>query len=392
MGTDESRIKIRALIWGMCVRKNPPSIWLTINPADTQDPIAQVLCGEHIDLDRFDAFDDHPADAAIAGDPYASACFFHLTINAILQCLLGISSSRRGKPVQRETGILGDVEAYIGTVEAQGRGSLHLHMILWLKGSGTSKQMKERLLADEFRAVIQSFISVNIRAHLPDIAGSTILSIPQKSRVAFSRPVDPRLPCYKENSEEAEKLIARTVQVHQCGHSCLKFIKDRSVCKRRAPFPLAPDDWIDEDGRWGPKRTYGFFNNWCPPILQCIHANHDIKLLTNGVETKDIAWYITHYVAKKQNASSNTSALLAKNLAFHHSEKNDPRDLSAINRRLIQRCGNCLSRQQELSAPEIISYLMGWGDRFISHHFETIPWYPLLELLKRAYPVLYKQR
>jgi hypothetical protein len=37
MGTDESCIRIRSLIWGMCVKKNPPSIWLTINPADTQD-------------------------------------------------------------------------------------------------------------------------------------------------------------------------------------------------------------------------------------------------------------------------------------------------------------------------------------------------------------------
>ena len=53
MGTDELRIKICSLIWGMCMMKNPPSIWLTINLADTQDPIAQVLCGQEIDLDHF---------------------------------------------------------------------------------------------------------------------------------------------------------------------------------------------------------------------------------------------------------------------------------------------------------------------------------------------------
>ena len=75
MGTDESRIKIRSLIWGMCVKKNPPSIWLTINPSDTQDPIAQVLAGQEIDLDSFDAFDCRPSETVIAADPFAAANF-----------------------------------------------------------------------------------------------------------------------------------------------------------------------------------------------------------------------------------------------------------------------------------------------------------------------------
>ena len=53
MGTDESCIKIGSYIWGMCIRKGPPSIWLTLNPADTHDPIAQVFCGNDINLDNF---------------------------------------------------------------------------------------------------------------------------------------------------------------------------------------------------------------------------------------------------------------------------------------------------------------------------------------------------
>src|ERR1700761_3030575 len=75
MGTDESRIKIRALIWGMCIKKGPPSIWLTINPADTQDPIAQVLSGHDADLDNFNELDHELCDSSVTTDPYASACF-----------------------------------------------------------------------------------------------------------------------------------------------------------------------------------------------------------------------------------------------------------------------------------------------------------------------------
>ncbi|KAF8262738.1 hypothetical protein EI94DRAFT_1600926, partial [Lactarius quietus] len=86
MGTDESQVKIRSYIWGMCVLKNPPSLWITINPADTQDPIAQLLCGEDIDLDRFCSLDHWPSETAIASDPYAASNFFQIMINAILEC------------------------------------------------------------------------------------------------------------------------------------------------------------------------------------------------------------------------------------------------------------------------------------------------------------------
>ncbi|KAI9429580.1 hypothetical protein H4582DRAFT_2114327 [Lactarius indigo] len=116
--------------------------------------------------------------------------------------------------------------------------------------------------------------------------------------------------------------------------------------------------------------TYGFLNNWCPAILQAVRANHDIKLITNGIETKDITWYITHYVAKKQRDSSNTSVLLAKALAYHHANQERMADF----------------------APEVISYLMGWGDRFISHHFKTIHWYSVVKLLTKTYPILDKNR
>lgn len=51
-----------------------------------------------------------------------------------------------------------------------------------------------------------------------------------------------------------------------------------------------------------------------------------------------------------------------------------------------------LTCQQELSAPEVVSYLMGWGDQFISHHFKTIHWYAVLRMLKTLYPVLRSTR
>lgn len=159
---DESWIKIRNLIWGMCLKLNPPSIWLTINPADTHDPITHVLCSSDINLDKFIAPDHFLPDVAIASDPYSLEKNFHVMIQAVLECLLGLKSFKQHEQVKREKGILGVVEGHVGTVEAQGRGTLHLHMLLWLHGAPSSNEMKDLLSSDSFRSKASHFISRNI--------------------------------------------------------------------------------------------------------------------------------------------------------------------------------------------------------------------------------------
>jgi hypothetical protein len=79
--------------------KNPPLIWLMINLADMQDPFAQVLCGQEIDIDHFSQYKERPSDTAIASDPYAAVSFFHFMINAILQQLLGIKGLTCSQPI-----------------------------------------------------------------------------------------------------------------------------------------------------------------------------------------------------------------------------------------------------------------------------------------------------
>src|SRR5882762_8759602 len=53
MGTDEYRVSLRSKVWSLMAHIGPPSFWITVNPSDTGDPIAQVLVGSNIDLDRF---------------------------------------------------------------------------------------------------------------------------------------------------------------------------------------------------------------------------------------------------------------------------------------------------------------------------------------------------
>ncbi|KAF7294643.1 ATP-dependent DNA helicase [Mycena indigotica] len=381
-GTDESRVAIRAQIWGMTLKYNPPTLWATINLSDSNDPIAQVLAGQSIDMDNFVARTGMNATTRaqiIGADPFAAAEYFHLVIRLLLRELIGVVSSPRGS-ITRQEGIFGLVNGYIGTVEAQARGSLHLHVLFWVRDAPTSSAMQKALQSEEFRHKVKTFIRHNIRADVSD------LLIRAK-------------PDYANKARLAEDRCAAALQTHECTpFYCLKTIKGRLVCKRGYPWPTYSDDWVDAEGNWGPKRRYPFFNTWNPPISQVIRSNMDIKLLTNACETKDIAFYITLYIAKKQVQAANASAVLAKSHAFEKQpaertgpdsgSNNKSSDIRKVNKRLLEQCANTLSRQYELSGPEVMSYLMGWGDRYISHTFVKIYWDLMVSALHRHYPLL----
>ncbi|KAF7310088.1 ATP-dependent DNA helicase [Mycena indigotica] len=288
VGTDENRVGIRAQIWGMTLKFNPPTIWTTINLSDTNDPIAQVLAGQEIDLDNFIAKAGPNASERariISTDPFAAAEYFHLVVKLVLSEMIGV------------------------TVGAK----------------------------------------------------------------------DPRLPDYAERQQRTEERNAAVLQSHQCSlYYCLKNRSGKLICKRGHPWPTYDDDWVDSEGNWGPKRRSSFINPWNPPIFSVTRSNMDIKLLTNSWETKDIAFYITLYIAKKQVQAANASAILSTSKAFARRQGG-----SVLNKYYSENQQKNASTMRKYTC-----YLMGWGDRYISHTFVKIYWDSATAALRRAFPHL----
>ncbi|CAF3333841.1 unnamed protein product, partial [Rotaria socialis] len=89
----------------------------------------------------------------IATHPVATAKFFNCLIKSILKCLvLG--------------GVLGPTKAYFGTVESQGRGSLHLHLLIWLKHEYTPAQLKENIQNQDFRDNLLKYLEDVVKEDL----------------------------------------------------------------------------------------------------------------------------------------------------------------------------------------------------------------------------------
>ncbi|KAJ3567966.1 hypothetical protein NP233_g6020 [Leucocoprinus birnbaumii] len=265
-GTDESCIGIRRKIWGATAMFGPPSIWLTINPSDIHDPIAQVLAGEDINLNEFNPHVGPTTSQRalnIAKDPLAAAEFFHRVVMAMLEDVFGIAGAKGVSHVKRRKGILGTIQGYVGTVEAQCRGTLHLHCVIWLEGAPSTSEMAAVLQEPAFCERVREFIRAHISADVGDMNAEEFLQLPRRPDISYSRPLDPSNPDFEIQCKERERLLARSVQVHKCSpNTCLRTINGRLMCKRRAPFELSSREWITPDGRWGPKRTCGYVNNY----------------------------------------------------------------------------------------------------------------------------------
>lgn len=320
-GSDQSRYRLRSQIWSTSTVLGPPSLWITINPSDLHDPIAQVFAGEDIDMDNFMATlgpDKAKRAKNVADDPYAAAKFFHFMISTILETLFQVEVT--AAQVKSKMGVFGCVTAYFGTVESQGRGTLHLHLLVWLKDVPSPEEITALLKTEAFRKRVVDFIWANFRAYTPGLdSAESIEKIPHNNEIAYSRPPNPDLDNYDGEIQWSELALARMEQIHVCKpRRCLVYDwHNQLVCKRRAPFQLLDEDFVTETGLCGPKRLYGYVNTWVSSILINARCNNDGKFLTSGAETKNITFYVTSYAAKKQGRNHNVSAVMADGYAYH---------------------------------------------------------------------------
>lgn len=397
MGSDAARYRLRTMMWSQAYLDSPPFIWVTINPDDVNDPIVQFLCGEDISLDDFNP-EHGPASAArsanSASDPFAAAEYFNLIIRAVLECLFAVKSENGS--VKSKTGILGEISGYFGVVETQGRGTLHLHMLIWLKGSPSGGEFGDLLKTESFRERVKAYIRENIHARCPGTESEEdVRTTPVVKSVAWQRLPSPSTTNeYKVHIRKVECDVARSKQIHVCKTGSCETIKPngRRGCKRKAPWPTAREAFIEEDGSWGPERTYGYANNWNPVIATHCRCNHDMKILTNGSDSAKLTFYCTCYAAKRQKRSHNASALLMKNYAFKQNDDAQTEGIQEAGRLMLIRCLEIVRKQQELSAAIVLTYLMGWGDVYQSHRFVPVYWTSFISMLFNYFPDLKKLR
>jgi len=124
-GSTTSKKYMHNEIWSLIAFAGAPSWYITLSPADIQHPIC-IYYADNKEEFKPDLLPYNERIRMVCKNPVAGARFFHFMIETFITDILGVGSEHHG--------LYGDTTAYYGTVEQQGQLTLHLHMLLWIKG------------------------------------------------------------------------------------------------------------------------------------------------------------------------------------------------------------------------------------------------------------------
>ncbi|EIM85238.1 uncharacterized protein STEHIDRAFT_30578, partial [Stereum hirsutum FP-91666 SS1] len=314
-------------------------------------------------------------------------------MKAFISTLLGYDP----KSKELEGGILGLVKGYYGCVEAQGRGTLHCHMLVWVEGGLNPNEIRDRAMkqGSDFQKQLLAFLDDTISNSIPPDPDPE-MDIPSSKHhpctvrgVNFSKYTDHEV-LEKARLKDLHHL-AKKCQSHEHSKTCYKYWKGPPNPKE-CRFDLDQSNvclessFDAETGELSLRCLDGMVNNFNATIMEAVRCNMDIKFIGSGASAKAILYYITDYITKSQLKTHVAFAALELAIAKlgEFSIKED--DVTARAKRLLQRCAYAMISHQELSAQQVCSYLMDFEDHFTSHTYRNIYWTSVEYLINKSDP------
>jgi hypothetical protein len=136
-GSTTSKKYMRNEIWSLIAHRGAPVWYITLSPADLNHPIC-IYWADTKDTFEPQLLDYNKRSILLSRNPTAAARFFHFIVQTFITEVLGVNTDHRG--------LYGDTSAYYGTVEQQGRLTLHLHLLLWLRGCLNPQELRDKVL------------------------------------------------------------------------------------------------------------------------------------------------------------------------------------------------------------------------------------------------------
>ncbi|KAK7038370.1 hypothetical protein R3P38DRAFT_2417563, partial [Favolaschia claudopus] len=327
----------------------------------------------------------------LAKNPGPAAIFFDEVIKAFIRIIL------KYNPTSDASGLFGKCTAYYAMIEAQGRGTLHCHMLIWLAGNPSPQELRDRMAADSnYKCAMFQWLESIISCELPSTKEVVKeLNGPIPPPKMPSDWIDPRLhkkPDVRTMSEnEFQAAFLTTVEdlviksnwhVHK--PTCWKYLKvgqphNDSTCRMRIDGSVHPVTHLDpETESIILRRLHPRINNFNQLVMFLLRCNMDIKYIGSGEAAKALIYYVTDYITKSQvtthvGLSALEYAIKRNNEKFEGTE-HAVTDLGKVNRSLFTKTVMALMSKQEISHQQVMSYLIGGGDYYSSHTFKTVKW------------------
>lgn len=397
------RSEIKSIILSMGV----PVFFITFAPADFKSPLCMYYCGEQIDLLSHCPTMPSSQDRmrAVASNPVACARFFHAVVELFTAHILRSGTDK--------SGLFGPTRAYYGTVEAQGRLSLHLHLLVWIHCSLSPQTIRDRVLDDlEFRQRLLSWLE---QCHQGDFSTGTTndirdrLSAQNKDRVTVgSLSVDitpsmeltsstgmdsvmtlpigpPPLHIREIDSTATERWFKDVLRisdeiVYRSNRHCENHSRGckrpgQSVCRARFPREVLGATTIDPStGAIQFKKTEPWINTFHPVLSYLLRCNSDVTCLLSRTQVRAVIAYVTDYITKSaykmHDAFGSVKAVVERmdDIVVNSEGNHDAA------RSVVVKIVNALSAMQQVGGPMACAYLLGNPDHYTDQRFKTFYW------------------
>ncbi|KAJ5215209.1 uncharacterized protein N7498_001616 [Penicillium cinerascens] len=338
-----------------------PASWITINPSDLRSPLVIILAGVEYSGGILSASNSAIRGATATSNPVAVASFFHHVCTAVLEGLFASGSDH--------IGILGDISNHYGVVETNGRGMLHLHAMVWLKGNLAFADLRSHVLADiDFATRVLCYLeSVIIQCVDESIPLDPEANLPPTCPFASDPESDHDFHLRLANDSN---VVAWSKQQHSKNQfaTCFKYRptnQSKNTCRFGMPREIVSCSKIDDLGVIHLVRNHPCVNPWNPSIASCLRSNHDISWIPTVSKSLALVYYITKYATKDDVSPWQIiakGALLKQ--AIEKAKIADPPTATDLRLRergidnFALRCFNSLAHDREVSGVQVASTLL----------------------------------
>lgn len=390
-GTSGYKIRMRNEIRGLVSYRGTPAFFITLNPSDIHNPVVRLLAGDNINLEDLESgqeLTDWGRKLLVARRPAACAKFFHRMISSFIDVIL-----RHG---QHGRGLFGKCSAYYGTVEAQARGTLHCHMLIWIEGHPSPQTMRDMMVnipgyQEDMFHWLESLIKCELLGTKDPVLEQEGIPLarPRYSEAdGYVHPGTRAAPQLADMSPAVFQVqytsfvneLVEQYNWHEHTDTCWKYLKRREPrtdanCRMWMDGAVRTVTTIDDEtGSILLRRLHPRIANYNDLVVFCMKCNMDIKHIGSGEGAKALIYYITDYITKSSlptylGLAALMYAIKRTDDKFGHNEDwaSSTHTSGALNIII-----NSMLSRQETSHQQVMSYLVGGGDHYTSHRFRVL--------------------
>ena len=387
-----------------------------ISPADVKNPIA-LYYADHDVMFKPKIRAPEERYRLIASNPVACARFFDFMIKRFIKHVLGVGSDHPG--------LYGETSAYYGTVEQQGRLTLHIHLLLWIKGGLTPDEIRD-CITDPTSDFQQQLVKYLEGAHQGEFLTGTqtdiLFNVFQDAQSDIytdpteTLPEPPPAPCTTKNCDancgrckklntwremfahKVDDVISKS-NIHTCSTNINKNgtpNKGKSYrgcldnkwgkCKSRFPRETFAETQVDPiTGTLNLKKKESWINNFTAIVSYLFRCNTDVTSLRSGTAIKGTLLYVSDYITKL-TLKTHIAFDCIRSVFQKNSEILGGCESQHVKaRKLMTKMVNAMSAKLELGSPMICLYLLGNPDHYTGHRFVPFYWLSFVQEVRKAW-------